>query len=256
MRFVVVLVVIGVSLLVCSPPIHTSANGLYQPSLSQQSTPPQQQEKPETKDIKNALVNMDPETFKSIILSIPDLKNFLLQFDAHQLMVAFKDAISVTYLNPEQFKEAIRNQDNFNHVLSGIGESNFKTILLHFCLNNLQSFISYLDKATIESIMCATRQQPDGPMHPQNSDGQPSPSPHCPSNPQESYQHLPRHPPSPTHSNLSHFDKTTNQEISSTLPQSRHEKDSTIHISSAYRSSSSILLIVCTSSSLFYILSL
>ncbi|KAM7537208.1 hypothetical protein Aperf_G00000065596 [Anoplocephala perfoliata] len=247
---------IGVSLLVCSAPAHEDTNGPYQPSPDQQPTLPRQQEKPSLIEIEYALRNMDPYTFKSIILSIPNLKDFLLQFDHHQLMVAFQEVLPIGHMSPQEFKEAIRNTTNINHQLNIIDGPKFKESLLFLCLYYFKNFISYLDKATIQLIMRATTQQPDEPRHPQKSDGQPFPSPHCPPSLQESYQQLPRHTPSPTHSNPSHFDNVTNQEISSTLPQSRPEKDSNIHPSSTDRSSSSILLIFCIFPQLFYVLAL
>ncbi|KAM7537207.1 hypothetical protein Aperf_G00000065592 [Anoplocephala perfoliata] len=252
MQLAIVLVMIDVSLLVCSASAHEDTNGPYQPSTFRQSASFQQQEKLNSKDIQNALVNMDPETFKSIILGIPNLTDFLLQFDHHHLMAAFRDALAISHLSPQEFKEVVRYHGNIKRALSGIDGSEFKTILLHFCLNKFKSFISYLDKTTIQSIMCTMRQQSDGPMHPQNYRGQPSPSPHCPSNPRESYQRLPPHLPSSAHSNPSHFDKATNQEVSSSMAQIRHEKDSTFHSSHVDRLSPSLLLIFCTFSQLFY----
>ncbi|KAM7538474.1 hypothetical protein Aperf_G00000065588 [Anoplocephala perfoliata] len=230
----------------------SSVNGPYHPRPSQQSLSTHLQVKFNPQFIHNALVNMDPDIFKHTMLVLIDLKKYLLQLDPCKLKALFAGAMYVDHMSDEEFKLAIRNTDNIRHILKGIDAAYFKKVFLSLCLDDFDSFLSFLDKTAIDMIIFTTGHYPDGRIIPIHRE----PSRHHPCHPFHPYEQDPHDLPSTSHSDLSHIDKPTSQETSSPMPQIRYDNNSTSHSLSTDDSNSNIQIILNTFPQLFYLLSL
>ncbi|KAM7538287.1 hypothetical protein Aperf_G00000065603 [Anoplocephala perfoliata] len=231
----------------------SSVNGPYHPRPSQQSPSTHLQVKFNPQFIYNALVNMDPDIFKHLMLVLIDLKKYLLQLDPCKLKALFAGAMYVDHMSDEEFKLAIRDTDNIYHILKGIDAPYFKKVFINVCLDDFDSFLPFLDEYDIQLIITTTGHQPDGPFHPNNPYVNKGPPQHYPSHTYYPFKHN----LAPTLcSNLSHSDKPTSQESSSPMPQIRHDSNSTCHSLSTDDSNSNIQLILSTFPQFFYLLSL
>lgn len=162
MRLTIALVVTIASLLVCGAPIHSgSSSGCTKPV----SEPPAA---PSSQDIHNALVSLEPEKFKSIIISIPNLKGIILQLDPNHLKTALAGIPGIgnliNDLSADEIQSSVRKVKDINKLLKGINAHKLKFLFLR--LPSTKSFIDGLDASVIQSIMDESKQQPRGSRNP------------------------------------------------------------------------------------------